>query len=117
MIYYLNLSNTYCNPHLPLDLKNGILALNDIESTINSKGEQDNIPESTQKADDISIDKSSIPENNTITIMQGAHAARMHKAPSPQHSTPKRDIINTTITPKMQQYTIKVPKAILLTMT
>ena len=36
------------------------------ESTINSKEEQDNIPESTQKVDDILIDKSSIPENNTI---------------------------------------------------
>ena len=38
MIYYLNLSSTYGNHVLPLDLKNGILTLNDIESTINSKG-------------------------------------------------------------------------------
>ena len=38
MIYYLNLSSTYGNQKLPLDLKNGILTLNDIESTINSKG-------------------------------------------------------------------------------
>ena len=37
MIYYLNLSSTYDNIHLPLNLKNGILTLNDIESTINSK--------------------------------------------------------------------------------
>ena len=37
MIFYLNLSNTYDNINLPLNLKNGILTLNDIESTINSK--------------------------------------------------------------------------------